>query len=116
MTRLRRSRLAGAFVALGIYCFVPAIPGRPLSARCSLCCRSFRPRALISPAKAGQVERRFVGGKVDGCVKIATLALDCPDGPFGELRAGSASYIPGINPDRGICLQSLARVLRMTWS
>ena len=61
MTRLRRARLAGALVALGIV-FSPPWRGPSFSVL-FLYCRSFRPRALISPANAEQVERRR-GGKL----------------------------------------------------
>ena len=49
MTRLRRARLAGALVALGIV-VVPRITPGLLIQRAVLNYRSFRPRSLISPA------------------------------------------------------------------
>src|SRR3954469_18337905 len=69
MTRLRRSRLAGALVALGIV-VMPRIASRLLVQRAVINCRSFRPRALISPTEAGQMERRFVSGESRGKPEI----------------------------------------------
>src|SRR4051794_31989936 len=69
MTRLRRSRLAGALVALGIV-VMPRIASRLLVQRAVINFRSFRPRALISPTEAGQMERRFVSGESRGKPEI----------------------------------------------
>src|SRR5947209_1659524 len=55
MTRLRRARLAGALVALGIYCSSRIAPRLLVQRAVRLVCRSFRPRSLMSPpAKAGR--------------------------------------------------------------
>src|SRR3979490_1813635 len=74
MTRLRRARLAGALVALGIV-VVPRITPGLLVQRAVLNYRSVRPRSLISPTAAGQVERRsesFGARKIDCLAKITT--------------------------------------------
>jgi hypothetical protein len=54
MTRLRRARLAGEFVALGML-FCPARAGL-LVQRAVLWLTTFQPRALINPAAARQAE------------------------------------------------------------
>jgi hypothetical protein len=86
MTRLRRARLAGALVALGIVVLSRITPGL-LIQRAVLNYRSSRPRSLISPAAAGQVERRsesFGARKIDALAKMTTALCAAKIFPIGR--------------------------------
>src|SRR5438477_7396135 len=96
MTRLRRARLAGALVALGTL-LCPELPRDSSFSALFFNYRSFRPRSLISPAAAGQVEKRFGSGKLAGQHEMTTEKI-------GNVRRFNDLAIQRFNDIIGPCI------------